>query len=276
VEPADERLLLALLDQGAVALERAELAASTVESETLRRSDQLRAALLNSISHDLRTPLSTVLGSATTLIDYGETLTEAVRQDLLESIREEANRLNRYVGDLLDMTRLEGGALNPRMDWADIRDVLTAAIGRVERRAGTRRILRDFPTELSLVKIDSSLMEQAVVNILDNAIAYSPEGTDVEVAAYEDRGNVVISIEDDGKGIPTAELERVFDKFRRVVAPSDRGQGIGLGLSISKGFVEAMGGRIAAASPIHGDHGTRVLISLRKETPGFGLAGARS
>jgi two-component system sensor histidine kinase KdpD len=180
------------------------------------------------------------------------------------------------VGDLLDMTRLEGGALNPRMDWADIRDVLTAAIGRVERRAGARRILRDFPAELSLVKIDSSLMEQAVVNILDNAIAYSPEGTDVEVAAYEDRGNVVISIEDDGKGIPTAELERVFDKFRRVVAPSDRGQGIGLGLSISKGFVEAMGGRIAAASPIHGDHGTRVLISLRKETPGFGLAGARS
>jgi two-component system sensor histidine kinase KdpD len=274
VEPADERLLLALLDQGAVALERAELAASTVESETLRRSDQLRAALLNSISHDLRTPLSTVLGSATTLIDYGETIKPAVRQDLLESIREEANRLNRYVGDLLDMTRLEGGALNPRMDWADIRDVLTAAIGRVERRAGTRRILRDFPAELSLVKIDSSLMEQAVVNILDNAVAYSPEGTDVEVAAYEDRGNVVISIEDDGKGIPTAELERVFDKFRRVTAPSDRGQGIGLGLSISKGFVEAMGGRIAAASPIHGDHGTRVLISLRKETPGIGLAGA--
>jgi two-component system sensor histidine kinase KdpD len=268
----EDRVLLALLDQGAVALERAELAAATVEAETFRRSDQLRAALLNSISHDLRTPLSTVLGAATTLLDYGGTLRPEVYRDLLESIGEEAHRLNRYVGDLLDMTRLEGGALNPRMDWTDVRDVLVAAIERVERRLGTRKLVRDFPAELSLVKIDTGLLEQAVVNILDNAIAYSPDGTDIEVAAYEDRSNVVISIEDDGQGIPTEELERVFDKFRRLQQPSDRGKGVGLGLSISKGFVEAMGGRIAAASPIHGDavngyRGTRVLISLRKETP---------
>jgi two-component system sensor histidine kinase KdpD len=268
----EDRVLLALLDQGAVALERAELAAATVQAETFRRSDQLRAALLNSISHDLRTPLSTVLGAATTLLDYGETLRPEVSRDLLVSIGEEAHRLNRYVGDLLDMTRLEGGALNPRMDWTDVRDVLVAAIERVERRLGARKLVRDFPAELSLVKIDTGLLEQAVVNILDNAIAYSPDATDIEVAAYEDRSNVVISIEDDGQGIPTAELERVFDKFRRLQQPSDRGKGVGLGLSISKGFVEAMGGRIAAASPIHGDaaqgyRGTRVLISLRKETP---------
>jgi two-component system sensor histidine kinase KdpD len=268
----EDRVLLALLDQGAVALERAELAAATVQAETFRRSDQLRAALLNSISHDLRTPLSTVLGAATTLLDYGGTLRPEVYRDLLVSIGEEAHRLNRYVGDLLDMTRLEGGALNPRMDWTDVRDVLVAAIERVERRLGARKLVRDFPDELSLVKIDTGLLEQAVVNILDNAIAYSPDGTDIEVAAYEDRSNVVISIEDDGQGIPTAELERVFDKFRRLQQPSDRGKGVGLGLSISKGFVEAMGGRIAAASPIHGDavqgyRGTRVLISLRKETP---------
>jgi two-component system sensor histidine kinase KdpD len=268
----EDRVLLALLDQGAVALERAELAAATVQAETFRRSDQLRAALLNSISHDLRTPLSTVLGAATTLLDYGGTLRPEVYRDLLVSIGEEAHRLNRYVGDLLDMTRLEGGALNPRMDWTDVRDVLVAAIERVERRLGARKLVRDFPAELSLVKIDTGLLEQAVVNILDNAIAYSPDATDIEVAAYEDRSNVVISIEDDGQGIPTAELERVFDKFRRLQQPSDRGKGVGLGLSISKGFVEAMGGRIAAASPIHGDaaqgyRGTRVLISLRKETP---------
>jgi two-component system sensor histidine kinase KdpD len=268
----EDRVLLALLDQGAVALERAELAAATVQAETFRRSDQLRAALLNSISHDLRTPLSTVLGAATTLLDYGGTLRPEVYRDLLVSIGEEAHRLNRYVGDLLDMTRLEGGALNPRMDWTDVRDVLVAAIERVERRLGARKLVRDFPAELSLVKIDTGLLEQAVVNILDNAIAYSPDATDIEVAAYEDRANVVISIEDDGQGIPTAELERVFDKFRRLQQPSDRGKGVGLGLSISKGFVEAMGGRIAAASPIHGDaaqgyRGTRVLISLRKETP---------
>jgi two-component system sensor histidine kinase KdpD len=260
----EERLMLALLDQGAVALERAELATATVETETLRRSDQLRAALLNSISHDLRSPLSTVLGSATTLLEYGADLTPEVRQDLLESVRDEAHRLNRYVGDLLDMTRLEGGALDPKVQWTDVRDVLAAAVTRVERRLGHRRLVRDFPQELTMIQIDPGLLEQAVVNILENAIAYSPDGTDVDVAAYEDRANIVISIEDDGKGIPTAELERVFDKFRRLQQPSDRGKGVGLGLSISKGFVEAMGGRIAAASPIHGDRGTRVLISLRK------------
>ena len=263
----DDRLVAAMLDQGAVALERAELAAATVENEALRRSDKLRAALLNSISHDLRTPLSTVLGAATTLIDFGETLQPDVRADLLISIREEAERLNRYVGDLLDMTRLEGGALETRSDWTDVRDILAAAIGRVERRLGPRALTKDFPDQLSLVRIDPGLLEQALVNILENAIAYSPETSRIEVAAYEDRGNVVISIEDEGPGIPQAELERIFEKFRRLDEPSDRGQrnkGAGLGLSIAKGFIEAMGGRIAAASPLVDGRGTRILISLPK------------
>jgi two-component system sensor histidine kinase KdpD len=260
----EERLALAILDQGAVAIERAELAGQALETETLRRTDRFRGALMNSVSHDLRTPLSTVLGSATTLIDYGDSLKPAVRADLLQSIREEAERLNRYVGDLLDMTRLEGGGLNIRADWTDVRDVLNAAAERVGRRLGGRALTRDFPADLSMVMVDEGLLEQAVVNILENAIAYSPDGSRVELAAYEDRGSVVISIEDEGKGIPTAELERVFDKFRRMEEPSDRSQGAGLGLAIAKGFVEAMNGRIAAASPIVDDHGTRVLISLPK------------
>ena len=265
----EERLASALLDQGAVALERADLAGQALETETLRRTDRFRAALMNSVSHDLRTPLSTVLGSVTTLIDYGKTLKPAVRDDLLLSIREEAERLNRYVGDLLDMTRLEGGGLNVRTDWIDVRDVLNAAAERVSRRTGARRIVRDFPARLSLVAADAGLLEQAIVNVLENAIAYSPDGTAIELAAYEDRGSIVISIEDEGRGIPTVELERVFDKFRRMEEPSDRTQGAGLGLAIAKGFVEAMQGRIAAASPIHegpaGERlGTRVLISLPK------------
>ncbi len=262
----DERFALALLDQGAVALERAEFAAEAADADALRRSDRLRSALLNSVSHDLRTPLSTVLGAVTTLIDFGKAMQPKVRTDLLLSIREEAERLNRYVGDLLDMTRLEGGALNTRKDWTDVRDVLAAAIGRVERRLEGRRLDRDFPAQLSMVMADPSLLEQALVNILENAIAYSPDGSLIETAAYEDRGNVVISIEDEGRGIPTAELERVFERFRRMEESTDRGKGAGLGLAISKGFVEAMGGRIAAASPIHDGKGTRILISLRKET----------
>ncbi|MBB5755158.1 sensor histidine kinase [Prosthecomicrobium pneumaticum] len=262
----DPRFVQALLDQGAVALERAELAASAADAEALRRTDRLRSALLNSISHDLRTPLSTVLGSATTLIEYGPSLTEPVRRDLLDSIAEEAERLDRYVGDLLDMTKLEGGALAPRAEPLDARDVLRAAMGRVARRLGARRFERDFPAALSLVRADAALLEQAIVNILENAIAYSPDETPIEVAAYEDAGNVVISIEDEGPGIPTAELERVFEKFRRMEEATDRNKkGAGLGLAIAKGFVEAMGGRIAAASPIHAGRGTRVLISLKKE-----------
>jgi two-component system sensor histidine kinase KdpD len=265
-----ERFVSALLDQGAVALERAEFAAAAAGAEALRRSDRLRSALFNSISHDLRTPLSTVLGSVTTLIDFGKSLAPKVRDDLLLSIREEAERLNRYVDDLLDMTRLEGGGLSTRREWVDVRDVLRAATERIRRRLETRRIDRDFPPQLSMVMADASLLEQALVNILENAIAYSPDGTAIEVAAYEDRGNVVISIEDEGRGIPTTELERVFERFRRMEEATDRGKGAGLGLAISKGFVEAMGGRIAAASPIHDGRGTRILISLPKEraTPG--------
>lgn len=262
----NERFVSALLDQGAVALERAEFAAQAADAEALRRTDRLRGALLNSVSHDLRTPLSTVLGSVTTLLDYGKSLDRRVQRDLLLSIQEEAERLNRYVGDLLDMTRLEGGALVTRRDWVDIRDVLRAAVDRVKRRLDKRTVARDFPAELSMVKADPSLLEQALVNILENAIAYSPDGSEIEVAAYEDRGNVVISIEDEGRGIPTPELERVFEKFRRMEEATDRGKGAGLGLAISKGFVEAMGGRIAAASPIHDGRGTRILISLPKET----------
>jgi two-component system sensor histidine kinase KdpD len=272
VDADEERLVGALLDQGAVALERAELAAATVENEALRRSDKLRAALLNSISHDLRTPLSTVLGAATTLIDYGKTLKPGVGSDLLVSIREEAERLNRYVGDLLDMTRLEGGALQTRAEWTDVRDVLGAAIGRVGPRLEQRTLTRDFPADLTTVQTDPGLLEQAIVNILENAIAYSPNPSLIEIAAYEDRGNVVISIEDEGPGIPQSDIERIFEKFRRLEEPhdrtrGDRNKGAGLGLSIAKGFIEAMNGRIAAASPLANGRGTRILISLPKTTP---------
>jgi two-component system sensor histidine kinase KdpD len=264
-EDESERFVLALLEQGAAALERTEFAADAADAEALRRSDKLRSALLNSVSHDLRTPLSTVLGSATTLLEYRDSLDDAAKVDLLTSIREEAERLNRYVGNLLDMTRLEGGGLDIRNDWVDVRDVLGAAADRVSRRMGGRRISRDFPAELAFVKADNTLLEQALVNILENAVAYSPDSSTIELAAYEDRNNVVISIEDEGRGIPTSELERVFEKFRRMEEATDRGKGAGLGLAISKGFVEAMGGRIAAASPIHDGRGTRILISLPKD-----------
>jgi two-component system sensor histidine kinase KdpD len=262
-------------DQAQAAAERAKreqaLMARAADAEALRRADRLRSALLNSISHDLRTPLSTVLGSATTLIDYGKTLEPEVQRDLLESIREEAERLSRYVGDLLDMTRLEVGGLVTRKDWIDVRDVLRAALEHVERRRGRRELATDFARELTLVKADPGLLEQALANILENAIAYSDDASRIEAAVYEDQAHVVIAIEDEGRGIPAGELDAVFEKFHRYEEGGDRVKGAGLGLAIAKGFVEAMGGRIAAASPIHQGRGTRILISLPKEltTPAF-------
>jgi two-component system sensor histidine kinase KdpD len=263
-----ERFVLALLDQGAIALERAELAAEASEADALRRSERLRTALLNSISHDLRTPLAGVLGAATTLLEYGPSIERPVQDDLLESIRDEAERLNRYVGNLLDMTRLEGGGVAPRTQSTDPRDVVSAAADRVARRLERRTLVRDYPPTLSTVPADPALLEQALVNILENAIAYSDDGSRIEAAVYEDERNVVISIEDEGRGIPTAQLQQVFERFQRLSESSDRGgagSGTGLGLAIAKGFVEAMGGRIAAASPIHDGKGTRILISLPKE-----------
>ncbi len=260
-----QRFVLSLLDQGAIAVERAELAAEASEADALRRSERLRTALLNSISHDLRTPLAGVLGAATTLIEYGASLDQPVQEDLLESIRDEAERLNRYVGNLLDMTKLEGGGVAPRTQSTDLRDVVTAAAERIARRLGRRQLVRDFPPALTTVPADSALLEQALVNILENAIAYSDDGSRIEAAVYEDERNVVISIEDEGRGIPTAQLRQVFEKFQRLDQSSDRGAGTGLGLAIAKGFVEAMGGRIAAASPIHDGRGTRILVSLPKE-----------
>jgi len=266
-DPESQRFVASLIDQGAIAVERAELAAEAADADALRRSERLRTALLNSISHDLRTPLAGVLGAATTLQEYGPELERAVQADLLESVRDEAERLNRYVGNLLDMTKLEGGGVAPRTQSTDLRDVVSAAADRVSRRLGRRRLVRDFPSTTSIVPADPTLLEQGLVNILENAIAYSDDGSRIEAAVYEDQRNVVISIEDEGRGIPTDQLQQVFETFQRLTeSSSDRGgQGTGLGLAIAKGFVEAMGGRIAAASPIHDGRGTRILISLPKE-----------
>ena len=261
---ADEALIDALLQQGAVALERAGLAEAKAENQGLRRADELRTALLNSISHDFRTPLSTVLGSATTLLDYGEQLKPSVRRDLLDSIREEALRLNRYVGDLLDMARLEAGALKPRRDWTDVRPVIASAVGRLGERLGGRRIVRDFADQLSRLRLDATLLEQVILNILENAVAYTPDGSSIEIAVHEDASHLVIVIEDEGPGIPPEALAAVFERFRRLDRGSDRGEGLGLGLSIAKGFIEAMGGCIAATSPVAEGRGTRFLISLPK------------
>ena len=265
--PAGPDLVPGLIEQGGVVIERARLAAAAGENEVLRQADQLRAGLLNSISHDFRTPLASILGSATTLSEYEQQLTPAVRRDLLRSIQEDAERLNEHVGALLDMGRLEGGALKPRQEWVDVRELIGSAIRRLSTRLAGHRIERDFADRLSLVKADPTLVEQAILNLLDNAAVHTPAGGTLRIAAHEDARCVIVSIDDEGPGVPVDQQAAIFDKFRR--GPSDRTGGLGLGLSIAKGFIEAMGGRVALVSPLGPGGGSRFMISLNKvaETP---------
>lgn len=253
----------ALVQQGALAIERAGLSATASENEALRRTRDLQVALLNSVSHDFRTPLATVLGSSTTLLEYEGTLAAPVRRDLLESIAEEAQRLNRYVGDLLDMGRVEGGALTLKTEASDARVICEAALSRLKTKG--RRIERRYSDRLSLVDADPLLVEQALLNVLENALAHSPDGGVVTIGIEEDTDGVLIAIDDEGGGIPREHLASVFEPFYRVEGSGRKSSG--LGLSIARGFIEAGGGRIAAVSPLTPRGGSRFLVSLPKRRP---------
>ncbi len=251
----------ALIQQGALAIERATLSMAASENLALRRARDLQVALLNSVSHDFRTPLATVLGSSTTLLKYDASLKPSVRRDLLESIAEEAKRLNRYVGDLLDMGRVEGRALTPKREATDARVVCEAALSRLDTRG--RQIVRRYADRLSLVQVDPILVEQAVLNVLENALAHSPDGAPLSIAVEEDANGVLIAVDDQGCGIPPGDLGRVFEPFHRVEGTGRNSSG--LGLSIARGFIEAVGGRIAAVSPLTAVGGSRFLMSFPKQ-----------
>ena len=238
------------------------LATGGAAPEVRHRSENLRTALLDSAGHDLKSAFAVILGSATTLMDYRTSLDDAAQHDLLAMIRDEAERMNRYVGNLLQMTRLDGGAIRPMAELTDLNDVLSCALRRVGPRAARRQLVRNVPNPLAPVPTDPVLLEQVFFNILDNVCAYSPDGSTVSVTIQETSGATTISIEDEGRGIPPSLLHHVFERFRQLEEPAGRRVGSGLGLAIAKGFIDAMGGRIAAASPVHSGGGTLVLITL--------------
>lgn len=249
----------AVLDQGAVALERINFASDAARVEALTQTERLRGALLSSVSHDLRTPLTTILGAATSLRRDNERIAPDDRRALLDAIEDEARRLDRFVNNLLEMTRLEGGALTPKREWIDLQDAVEAALLTVRRRQDGTTWLRDFPADLPPVSGDAVLLETVLVNVLDNAAKYG--GAGVTLAANV-RGAVVdLTVTDDGPGIPPALLPHVFDRFTRA-ADASAAPGAGLGLSICKGLTEAMGGMIAAASPVKNGRGTRITLTL--------------
>jgi two-component system sensor histidine kinase KdpD len=248
LSPDQRRLFDALTDQAALAIERVNLAEDIDRARLVSETERLRAALLTSISHDLRTPLAGILGSVTSLKGHRKTLDEAAQEELIGTIQEEAERLNRFIANLLDMTRLESGAIEPRLDVVDVGDVVGSALHRAGKVLSRHRVEIDLAAELPAIKVDPVLFEQVLFNLLDNAGKYAPAGSKVRISAQEDKSGVRLQIQDEGDGIPAADLERIFDKFYRVHATDRKRAGTGLGLPICRGFVEAMGGTITAAN----------------------------
>jgi two-component system sensor histidine kinase KdpD len=246
--PDQRRLLDALMDQGALAIERVQLVEDMDRVKRTVESDRLRAALLTSISHDLKTPLASVLGAASTMRDLSSGLSDAEKRDLLATVIDESERLNRFIANLLDMTKLESGALVPNATRQDVGEIIGSALRRAGKMLAGHKVVLDLAADLPMLELDAVLFEQVLFNILDNAAKYAPLGTTISISTVRDRDSVLLQIIDEGAGIPPAELESIFDKFYRVQKGDHVRPGTGLGLAISRGFVEAMRGTISAAN----------------------------
>ncbi len=249
----------ALCAQSAVVLERTRLdealEAARIETET----ERLRGALLSSVSHDLRTPLVSILGAATSLRELGESLAPAARRDLLEMIESESERLNRYIQNLLDMTRLGQGALTLARDWTDPDDIIASALARLAREMRAVDLELDLAPDLPLVDVHGALIEQALVNVLENAVRHSPPSGRITLAARVVRNRLELAVSDQGPGIPPAERERVFESFYSVKRGDGESEGTGLGLAIAQGFVGAHGGTVTVTDGPGGSGSTFVI-----------------
>jgi two-component system sensor histidine kinase KdpD len=277
LSPEQRRLLEGFASLAALAIERARLSEEAREAALLRASERLQTALLNSISHDLRTPLSAITGAVSSLLEAEEIglhLEREARVDLLENAQDEAERLNRLVGNLLDMTRLEAGAMKIRLAPGDVQDVIGAALERAARRLTGRPVHTDVAAELPVVQMDFVLMVQVLFNLLDNAAKYSPSGSAVEVEARALGNNVEIRIGDRGVGIPPEDLERVFTKFYRVQRLNGV-PGTGLGLSICRGILEGHGGEIHAEAREAGGTWMVIRLPVDLDSKPEGLQGTR-
>lgn len=256
---SEERTLSAILDQTAIAIDRARLSLESADQAVRLEGERIRGALLSSLSHDLRTPLSTITGAITSLRQLGDKMSADSRDDLLQSIEEESSRLTRFVSNLLDMTRIEAGMLDARRDWVDIADVIGTSVRRARAYFPQRVIETSIAEDLPLMRGDSVLLGQVLFNLIDNANKYGGDEP-VSIYARRDGKELVISVTDLGRGIPQADLDRVFEKFYRQGKADGRSPGTGLGLSIAKGFVEVMNGRIKAESPAFKRKGTRITV----------------
>ena len=246
--PEQRRLLDALTDQSALAIERVSLAEDVDRAKLLAETDRLRASLLTSISHDLRTPLASILGSASALRDLSSALDEADKVELVATIIEESERLNRFIANLLDMTKLESGAVMPNVALHDLGELVGAALRRASKILARREVELRLAADAPLLRLDAVLFEQVLFNILDNAAKHAPETSTISIQSWRDGGAVCLQILDEGDGIPDGDIERIFEKFYRARKGDRVRAGTGLGLAISRGFVEAMGGTVVAGN----------------------------
>lgn len=246
--PDQRRLLDALVDQGALAIERVQLVEDMDRAQRNIESDRLRAALLTSISHDLKTPLASVLGAASTLRDLAPKLSDAEKVDLLTTVIDESERLNRFIANLLDMTKLEAGAIVPNSALHDLGDIIGSSLRRAGKILEHHKVVLELAADPPMLELDAVLFEQVLFNLLDNAAKYAPADTSISIRATRDKQSVVLQIMDEGAGIPPDDLENVFDKFFRAQKGDHVRAGTGLGLAISRGFVEAMHGTIEATN----------------------------
>ena len=234
------------VDQASSMIERARLRQESLQIEVLQRTDALRSALLSSISHDLRTPLASIKASASSLLQNDVQWSDEERRSFALTIEREADRLNRLVANLLDMSRIEGGALKPEKEWYPVDELIHDVLDHLQPLLLHREVQTDIP-ELPPVQLDYLEIEQVLTNLIENAVRYTPSDSPIYVSAHVEGDQIVISVEDRGPGIPPADLERVFDKFYRVSGKASEQQaGSGLGLAVSKGLVEAHGGHIWA------------------------------
>lgn len=254
-------LLLAMRDQTVIALDRIDLSARMEQTQLLKETERLREALLSSVSHDLRTPLASIIGAATTLRDLGGELRERQRHDLLDTVIDESSRLNRFVQNLLDMTRIGYGALKPRAAWVDLREIIGPALRTLSKAYPEHRVVIVGGEALPAVWTDAVLLERVLFNLFDNAAKYAPDSEPITLSFRRDSDTLSVIISDHGPGIPPDEREQVFDMFHRVQRGDATPAGTGMGLAICRGLMQALGGSITAHSG-PGDRGTSMILTL--------------
>jgi two-component system sensor histidine kinase KdpD len=266
-DAATVRLLTTFAAQAGLFIERSKLAQEAGRAQLLEESDRLKSALLSSVSHDLRTPLAAIKASATVLLQEDAALDPTTRSDLLAGINEETDRLNHLVGDLLDQSRIEAGALRLKLDWCDLDELIRAVVRRFGAALDVFRVQLDLPADLPLAFADYVQVDRVISNLLDNAVRFAPPGSAIDIAARAEGNRLTVAVTNQGPAIPARLHPHLFDKFYRISEDRSPSMGTGLGLSICKGIVEAHGGRIRVESPVTGESGTRFAFTLPVREP---------